>query len=211
MFSELNEKIKIYSNTTPWPVWLIVLIPFSIIFSYYIQFDWYRWDWLWRNLTWIFDNINGIIHETGHFTFYWIRLIVWEFISRGTMQDFTAAAWTGFETIFPIILLYKLWKEEEFYGVAFCLGWLSTSLYHTSWYMYMSRIEWPVANSNFLKKLFDSVGAVGHHDWYYLFSRMWLLEYDRIIAWQVKNIAILLAGISILSATYLIYRSFRNN
>ncbi len=115
----------------------------------------------------VFSAINLGIHELGHVIFAPFGELL--HVLGGTIAQVLA----------PIIsALVLIINQEDLFGAAFCLAWLSTNLFNVATYIADARTT--------------SLPLVGLgsgpiiHDWNYLLSKFGLLSYNHLIAGIVR-------------------------
>lgn len=109
----------------------------------------------------LFAAINLCIHEGGHLLTRPFGVEVLH-VAGGTLLQLAA----------PLLCMGLLLRQGEYFGLPFCLGWLSTNLIGVGVYMADARAqELPLVTAE---------GGDGNtiHDWNYLFGHFGLLRYD---------------------------------
>lgn len=161
-------------------------IPVLVYFTYllYVKLT----DW--QGST-IFDGINLGIHEMGHPLFSFFGRFL--HIAGGTILQCSA----------PILSMIVLGKQRDYFGIAFCIGWLATNLISVSVYM---------LDANDLALTLVTIGGNSEvmdkadmHDWNNLFDYFGLLPYDKLIGGIVYWIGILMLAASIALGSILVY------
>lgn len=108
---------------------------------------------------WFFlDYVNLVIHEAGHIIFGFCGEFI-HFLGGTLMQ-----------LIFPALVAGYFMRRRETIGSQFGLFWLGESCLNVSVYAADARAQ-----------QLELVGG-GEHDWYYLLSRLGLLERDQAVA-----------------------------
>jgi hypothetical protein len=129
-----------------------------------------------------FGAINLCIHEGGHLL---MRPFGNEFLH--------VAGGTGLQLAAPVICMLVLLKQGDYFGIPFCLGWLSTNLVGVGVYMADARArELPLVTAEGA----GSGDAIATHDWAYLFGNFGLLDYDTTIGFATRalgSVAMVLA------------------
>jgi hypothetical protein len=134
-------------------------------------------------------NFNLIIHEAGHVIFMFLG----EFI--------TFLGGTLLQLMIPIGAITSFFLRKEFYNCAVCLFWLSVNFFDVSRYMSDARSqELPLLG-----------GEAVTHDWFYLFGRMGLLNYDQTIGKFVYIIACFTCLTAILGGCYYSQTKFNHD
>ena len=110
----------------------------------------------------ILYSVDLIFHEAGHFIFIFFGEFM-NFLGGSLMQ-----------LLVPMLVLIHFLREKDRLGCFTATWWLGVNLVSVGRYMADARAQiLPLLNENLT------------HDWWYLFSRMSLLEYDRIIGGSV--------------------------
>lgn len=110
----------------------------------------------------VFRPLNLGIHELGHLIFGWAG------------QFIAAAGGTFTQLAAPVYGMWNFYKQNDYFAIALCFGWLSTNLFEISLYMNDARaMQLPLVTVG------DSGNVV--HDWNYLFTQMGVLQSDHII------------------------------
>jgi hypothetical protein len=105
----------------------------------------------------VFGALNLGIHEAGHFVFAPLGATL--HVAGGTILQLAA----------PIAAAWMFLRRPDFFAVAVCLGWLSTSLHHVGTYM---------ADADAMRLPLVTVGPADSvtHDWRFLFERFDVLH-----------------------------------
>ena len=121
----------------------------------------------------LLDNIDLIIHESGHFFFGFFG----EFIhmAGGTMM----------QIVFPLFIAWYFYRNGYRTGVQLFIFWLGQNLINISVY---------AADANKMK--LKLIG--GRHDWFYLLNRLGILQSADIAGYIIFFFAILIIILSIL-------------
>jgi len=124
---------------------------------------------------------NLIIHEAGHgLMIFFPRFIM---VAGGTLLE------VGLPLVLTVAMIVRGYQATA----AMCLFWLALSLSSVSHYVGDARA-----------RALPLIGG-GEHDWYYMLSRVELLEYDQAISRLLYTLAVL----SFLGAIYLAIRSIK--
>jgi hypothetical protein len=131
----------------------------------------------------LFAAINLCIHEGGHLL---LRPCGNEFlhVAGGTLAQLGA----------PLLCMVILLRQGEYFGIPFCLGWLSTNLIGVGVYMADARAqELPLVTAEGA----GSSEAVTTHDWAYLFGHFGLMNQDTTIGLWTRAVgtAVMLAAL----------------
>ena len=121
----------------------------------------------------LIDNIDLIIHESGHFFFGFFGDFIQ--MSGGTLM----------QIIFPLFIAWYFYKNGYRSGVQLFIFWLGQNLINISVY---------AADANKLK--LKLIG--GRHDWLYLLNRLGLLQSADAVGYVFLFLAILVFILSIL-------------
>lgn len=115
--------------------------------------------------------LNWGIHELGHLIF------------SPFGQFLHVVGGTFAQCVAPLYGVINFYRQKEFFGIALCFGWMSTSLFNMATYVADARkMILPMAVP------FYSGGDV-IHDWNYLLSHMNLLKYNIALAVFIKFLA----------------------
>ena len=102
----------------------------------------------------------------------------------------------------PIFGMWNFWKQEDFFALALCFGWLSTNLFDVSFYMADARtMQLDLASLGFGEPI---------HDWNYIFSHIGVLPYDHLIAGFVWLLAIVSMLICFIAGSWLLWQMARH-
>lgn len=155
----LNVKDK-----TDW-AYIPILLYFAYLFAKYIENPHY-WSFL--------NNVNLIFHEAGHLIF----MLFGDFVMTlgGSL----------FECLLPCLLTIPFFISRNYFGVSFCLCWLSVALFDTSLYI-----------GDAQERSLPLLGGNTSHDWNYLLNELGLLAQDDLIATIVRvcAIVVMLSGL----------------
>jgi hypothetical protein len=91
---------------------------------------------------------------------------------------------TLFQIFAPLLGAINFYRQDDFFSIALCFGWLSTSLFDVARYAADAR----VMN---LPLLSPFGGGDPIHDWNYLLSRMGILSFDTALSFIIKCFAVL--------------------
>jgi hypothetical protein len=120
----------------------------------------------------LLDNLNLIIHEMGHFFFFIFG------------NEFLMMSWgTIMQVLIPSLILIYFWRNLDFFWVTLCLGWIGTNFFYIAMY-----------SGDAIKQnlpLINVTGWVVKHDWYYIFSELWILQYTNQISSVFWGIGVL--------------------
>ena len=127
------------------------------------------------------------IHELGHLALSFFG------------EFFGILGGTLFQVLAPILGLINFYRQEDFFALILCFGWLSTSLFDMAKYVADARaMNLPLVSP------FGSDNVI--HDWNYLFTRMGLLENDASIAFIVKCLATAAMLICLMGGFWLLWQ-----
>ncbi len=132
----------------------------------------------------ILGHFNYWVHEAGHLIFLpFANALHWHFLE--------AAAGTLLECLMPVIFMGAFLLKSDFFGIAFCFGWLSTCFFYASWYIGDAQLT-----------------NIVNHDWHYMLSVTGMLFYNRKIAFFVNCIGVVLMLTAIISGLWLLWQMF---
>jgi hypothetical protein len=147
------------------------------------------------NFNSLFWGINLAIHEGGHLL---MRPLGNELlhVAGGTLLQLAA----------PIISLFILGGQRDYFGVSFCFGWLSTNLIGVGVYMADARArELPLVSAEGA----GSSQAVTH-DWAYLFTQFGLMEHDTQIGLVTRGLGTASMAVALIGGAWTIWEMFRS-
>lgn len=135
--------------------------------------------------------LNLGIHELGHLFFSFFG------------QFICTLGGTIFQCLAPVIGIANFYRQNDFFAIAFCFGWLSTNLFDVSRYVADARaMELPLA------VLFGNENVI--HDWNYLLGRMGILQFDAAIAFFIRILAVLSMFVCFFFGGWLLWQMKRN-
>ncbi|MFC1907247.1 hypothetical protein ACFLW8_04095 [Chloroflexota bacterium] len=131
------------------------------------------------------DDANLWFHEGGHFIF-------------GLFGD-TMGLYGGTlgQLIIPIICGVAFWRQEFLVSVSVALLWFFENFFDIAAYMATAMSEGPVI---------WGVASYGIHDWWMIFTRWGLLQYDTTIAMILRVIGWIGLLLTLAWTTYLWWR-----
>lgn len=116
----------------------------------------------------LIDNVNLVVHESGHLLFGWLG-----------NQTIMVAGGTLMQLLVPFLLACFFVFQRQPTGTAFCAFFFFENFLNIAPYMADAR-----AQELQLVTVGDAENAI--HDWFYLFSQVGLLRHDTQIASLVK-------------------------
>lgn len=116
----------------------------------------------------IVDNVNLVVHESGHLLFSWLG-----------NQTIMVAGGTLMQLLVPFSLAVFFVFQRQPIGAAFCSFFFFENFLNIAPYMADARVQ---------RLQLVTVGNAENtvHDWFYLFSKLGLLRHDTQIAALVK-------------------------
>ena len=131
--------------------------------------------------------LNLGIHEAGHFVF------------RPFGEVMTAAGGSLLQCLAPIAALWMFLRQPDWFGAAFCLGWLSTNLRCVGTYM---------ADAEDMRLPLVTVGSAESvtHDFRFIFERFDVLHRCETIGALTHGLAHLSMAASIAACVWLLWR-----
>jgi hypothetical protein len=130
---------------------------------------WGLWTWIHhlRDPLWsgIAKGIDLGLHEAGHAIFGWFGQFIG--IAGGSL----------FQCLCPLLALEVLRRQDDWFGMSFCLGWLGTNLFDVATYADDAR----AMELTLVTPFGDGSGEV-LHDWNWMLGRLGWLEHDHLIA-----------------------------
>lgn len=114
--------------------------------------------------------LNLGIHELGHFVF-------------GLLGEFMGVAGgTLFQILIPIAGMVNFSRQEDYFSVTLCFGWLSTNFFEISRYVADARVlELPLVT--------PFGGGTVVHDWNFMLAELGILDYNMQVASVIKSLA----------------------
>lgn len=138
----------------------------------------------------VFHLLNLPIHELGHLIFGLTRNEFFSYLGGSLIQ-----------LLAPIVGMWNFWKQEDFFAIALCFGWLSTNLFSVAAYIHDARsMQIPLVSIS---------GGEPIHDWNYILSHLGVLSFDHLIAGFVWVLAILSMLVCYVSGSWILYRMFK--
>ena len=120
------------------------------------------------NLLW---PLNLGFHEAGHLLFSY----------GGQFPGMLGG--TLLEGAMPVVGAYYFYRKRDFFAIALCFGWLSTALFSIARYAGDARqMAIPLVSLSWDPEI--------RHDWNYLLSRWGILEYDQVVAFLFRALAV---------------------
>jgi hypothetical protein len=140
----------------------------------------------------IFGGINLGIHEGGHLLFHFAGEFVC--VAGGTIAQLSA----------PVIAMFGLLKQRDYFGIAFCVGWLSTNLISVGVYMADARDQ--------VLPLVTVGGGSGEiiHDWHYLFTKLGVLAHDKTIGLLTRGLGSGVMLFALIAGGWMLWEMFRS-
>jgi len=162
---------------------------FTLPVLVYIWYTLYMHLNYWMYMSWI-DVVDFFIHEFWHilFSLFWN-----EFLS--------VAGWTLLQLIIPLLLLLYFWKQKDYFAVSLCFAWIWTNFFYISMY------SWDAVNMNL--PLISMWWWEVIHDWFYMFSNLWIINHTSLISNIFYYIAIWLFLFCFIFSWILIINRFR--
>ncbi len=137
----------------------------------------------------IFHNIYLVIHEAGHFLFFWTG----EFLS--------VVAGSAFQILIPLIFTLYFLYQQKYYSSSIIMLWLAGSIFDVQVY---------IADAQ--KMSLELLGGDGViHDWNYIFSHLDILKYTDSIASATYFLAFIVFITSISLFIYVIKSNLNSN
>lgn len=149
----------------------------------------------------LFEFISFHVHEGGH--------VYWSLLGSEWLTVFGG---TASEVLLPIGAGALMVRSRDWFGVAFCVMWLASTLAGVSVYMGDAR-----ALELDLVSTFPDGGAspdddpFAGHDWRYLFGHAGLLQYDTRIAAMTRGAAWALWWGAMAFSAWLFYQMWRSS
>ena len=131
--------------------------------------------------------LNLGIHEAGHFVF------------RPFGEVMTVAGGSLLQCIAPVAAIWMFLRQPDWFGAAFCLGWLSTNFHSVGTY---------IADADAMRLPLVTVGSAESvtHDWRFLLERWDLLHRCETLGALTHGLAHLTMAASIAACAWLLWR-----
>lgn len=143
----------------------------------------------------LFGGINLGIHEGGHLLFRFAGEFIC--VAGGTLAQLSA----------PVISAWIFAKQRDYFGIAVCLGWLSTNLVNVGVYMADARdMALPLVTVGG-----GSENQVVGHDWRYLFTHLGVLEFDTTIGFLTRALGSGVMLAALIAGAWLIWEMARSD
>lgn len=136
----------------------------------------------------ILGGLNLGIHELGHYLFMFFP---------DFMQILGGTFW---ETAAPLIGMWNFYRQEDYFAITLCFGWLSTALFDIARYAGDAR-----AMVIPLVAPFGGSEEGTHHDWNYMLGQMGILEYDHIVAGIFRVGAVVAMLVCLITGGWLVW------
>ncbi len=119
------------------------------------------------------DRVDFFIHELWHivFSIFWNKLL-W------------VAWWTILQLVIPFVCMFWFYRQSDYFAVCLCYAWLWSNFFYISTYSQDAiKMSLPLIWIWWWEVI---------HDWNYIFSNLWLLNFTDLISQWFKIIAIFL-------------------
>lgn len=135
----------------------------------------------------LLGSLNLGIHEAGHF------------VLRPLGEVMTVAGGSLLQCLAPVAAIWMFVRQPDWFGAAFCLGWLSTNLHSVGTYM---------ADAEDMRLQLVTVGSAESvtHDWRFLFERFDVLHRCEAIGALTHGLAHVTMAASIAACAWLLRR-----
>ncbi len=140
----------------------------------------------------IFKGIDLAFHEMGHVIF-------------APLGEFMGIAGGSiFQCLVPLLSTLMFFRQRDYFGIAFCFGWLSCNLFDVATYAAdASAMALPLVTP------FKGSGDV-IHDWNYILESLNMLQYDGLIANILRLMAVLSTLVCTVGGSWLIYMMMKH-
>ena len=126
----------------------------------------------------LLDNADLVIHEAGHVFFYFFGQFI--HMAGGTLM----------QILLPLLIVWYFIKSGYLTGTQFSLFWLAHNFLNIS--VYAGDAE---------KRALPLLGN-GTHDWYYMLSRLGILDYSEAVSALFFLIALIVFILSIITPVF---------
>jgi len=138
----------------------------------------------------ILGGLNLGIHELGHFVFGFMG------------EAMSVAGGTLLQLAIPVIGIFNFYRQEDFFSIALCFGWLSTNFFNVATYVADARrlelsLVSPFGGDNVI------------HDWEYLLSKFNLLQHDTVLAGIIRGLAVISMLVCFTAGAWLLWQMIR--
>lgn len=139
----------------------------------------------------LLGGLNLGIHELGHLVFS----------PFGTFISILGG--TFFQVSAPVISILNFYRQNDFFAISICFGWLSINFFEVSRYL---------ADAQAMNlPLVSAMGALNPiHDWNYILSRMNILQYDAALAFTLICAAVISMIICFILGSWLLWLMLKN-
>lgn len=163
---------------------------FIFIISWYFWYVFYMYLNEWMYMDHI-GRVNFFIHELGHVVFS-----IWGNELLSVMW------WTLLQVILPVCLLISFVFQRDSFAVSFCIAIIGINFFYISLY------SWDAQNLILpLISMWEWGDII--HDWRYIFSYFWILEYTSVISSFFKSIAIFCFIIYFFNTSVMMFHKIR--
>lgn len=180
-FHEISQTVKAWCKGRIWYGRALLLILFVYIGCRHFSNPSYSG---------VFWGINLGIHELGHLLFGFAGKFMT--VAGGTILQLTG----------PIISAIMFVRQSDYFALCFSGVWLSTNLYNIAGYVGDARTQ--------ITPLVSVGGKDVIHDWYYLLSRMHILQWDTTIASFIRLLAFITMWGSIAVGIWMLWLMIRS-
>lgn len=134
----------------------------------------------------LIGGLNLGIHELGHLVFSPFGIFI------------SILGGTFFQVSAPVISMLNFYRQNDFFAISICFGWLSINFFEISRYLADARaMNLP---------LVSAMGAGNPiHDWNYILNRMGILQYDTVLAVTLICAAVISIIICLLLGSWLLW------
>ena len=138
----------------------------------------------------IFKGINLGFHEMGHMVF------------NPFGEFWTVAGGSLFQCLVPLLSTLMFLRQRDYFGIAFCFGWLSTNLFDVAVYCDDARkLALPLVT--------PFKGGETIHDWNFMLDKLNIIQYDYIIANWLRVFGVLSMLVCFAFGFFLVYNMMK--
>jgi hypothetical protein len=121
----------------------------------------------------IFKGLNLAFHEMGHAIF------------QPFGEFMTVAGGSLFQCLVPLLSTLMFFRQRDYFGIAFCFGWLATNLFDVATYAADARaLALPLVTP-------FKGGEETIHDWNWMLDRLNIIHLDYQIAFGLRVLGVL--------------------
>lgn len=177
-FSSIRSEALQWCRGKSWRARSLLLLWFAYIFVRHLANPMYNS---------IIGPLDLCIHELGHMIFSFFGKFIY------------MAGGTFLQCLMPFIGIVNFYREKDYFAISLCFGWLSENFFDVARYAADARsMELPLAT------MFGNENVI--HDWNYLLGTLGILQFDTVVAFFIKLLAVLSMLVCLFSGGWLIWQ-----